>query len=194
MVDQFSRSVISKSLGPHGLQRARLTYPLPIPGAYTNSCPLSQWYHSTMSSSVAPFSSCPQSFQASGSFHISWLFTTGGQSIGALALASVLPMNIQGWFPLDWLVWSPYCPRDSQESFPAPQFKSISSSALSLLYGPTLTSIHDYWKNLSLDSCVPYTYFVNSSNYWRYFVGFQVFSWNQRTRGFSSFFSWFELL
>ena len=102
-----------------------------------------------------PFSSCHQSFPASGSFHISWLFTTGGQSTAALASASVLPMNIHGWFPLYWLFWSPYCPRDSQESFPAPQIKSISSSVLSLLYGPTLTSIHDYWKNLSFDSCVP---------------------------------------
>ena len=82
----------------------------------------------------------PQSFPASGSFPVSQLFTSGGQTIGASASASVLPMNIQGWFPLGLTVWSPCSPRDSQESSPAPQFKSINSSALSLLYGPALTS------------------------------------------------------
>ena len=106
-------------------------------------CPLSQWCHPTISSSVAHFSSCPQSFPASGSFPMNWLFTSGGHSIGASASASVLPMNIWGWFPLYWLVWSPCCPRDSQESSPAPQFE-ISSLVLSLLYGPPLTSIYDY--------------------------------------------------
>ena len=94
----------------------------------------------------------PSTFPSIGVFFLrSQLFASGGQSIGALASASVLTMNIQGWFHLDCLVWSPYCPRDSQESFPAPQFKSISSLALSLLYGPTLTSIHNYWKNLRFD-------------------------------------------
>ena len=93
-----------------------------------------------------PFSFCPQSFPASGSFPMCWLFTSGGQSIGVSA--SVLPMNIQGWFPLRLtLVWSLCCLRDSQEYSPAPQFESINSSALSLPYGPTLTSVHDYWKN-----------------------------------------------
>ena len=76
---------------------------------------------------------------------------SGGQSIGASASASVLPMNIQGGFPLGLMVWSPCCPKDSQESSPTPQFKSINSSALSFFYGPTLTSIHDYWKNHSFD-------------------------------------------
>ena len=88
---------------------------------------------------VAPFSSCPQSLPASGSFQMSWLFSLGGQSIEASASASVLPMNIQDWFPWDWLVWSICCLRDSQESSPTPQFKNINSSVLSLLYGPTLT-------------------------------------------------------
>ena len=87
---------------------------------------------SNISSPVAPFSSCIQFFPASGSFPMSWLFTSGGQSIGASASALFLPMNIQGWFPLRWQVWSSYCPRDSQESSPAPQFESINSSALSL--------------------------------------------------------------
>ena len=100
------------------------------------------------SSSVAPFS-CPQSFTASGSFPISRLFPSCGQSVGASA--SVLPVNFQGWFPLGFTCWSPCCPRDCQESSPAPQFKSINSSALSLLYGPTVISIHDYWKNHSFD-------------------------------------------
>ena len=95
---------------------------------------------------VFPFSSCPQSFPTSGSFLMSQLFASGGQSIGASASASVLPMNSQSWFPLG----SPCCLRDSQESSPAPQFESINSSALSLLYGPILISIHDYWKNRCL--------------------------------------------
>ena len=99
---------------------------------------------------LVPFSSCPQSFPASGSFPVSWLFISGGQSIGASASASVLPTNIQSWFPLGLIGLPPCCPRDSEESSPAPQFESISSSALSPLYGPTLTSIHDYWKNHSL--------------------------------------------
>ena len=101
---------------------------------------------------VIPFSICPQSFPASGSFSMTQLFVSGGQSIGASA--SVLPMNIQGWY-LTGLVWSPCCPRDSQESSPAPQIESINSSAHSLLYGPTLTAVDDYWKNHSLDYISP---------------------------------------
>ena len=94
----FSHSVMSNSLWPHELQHARLPCPSPTPGVCSNSCPLIQWCHPTISSSVVPFSSYPQSFPASGSFPMSWLFASGGQSIGASA--SVLPMNIQGWFPL----------------------------------------------------------------------------------------------
>ena len=85
---------------PHGLKHIRLPCPSPSPGACSNSCPLSQWCHPTISSSVIPFPSCLQSFPASGSFPISWLFASGGQSIGASPLASVLPINIQDWFPL----------------------------------------------------------------------------------------------
>ena len=110
---------------------------------------LSQWCRPTISSSVTLFS-CPQSFPASGSFPISWLFTSSGQSIGASASGKFLLMNIQNWFTLGLLVWS-CSPRDSWESSPAPQFKSISPSALSLLYDPALTSAHDYWKNHSFD-------------------------------------------
>ena len=101
----FSRSVVYNLLQPHGLQHARPPCPSPAPGVYSDSCPLSQWRHPTISSSVVPFSSCPQSFPASGSFPMSQLFTSGGQSIRASASASVLPMNIQDWSPLGWAGW-----------------------------------------------------------------------------------------
>ena len=96
----FRCSVMSDSLGPHGLQHARCPCPSPTPGACSNSCPLNWWCHSTISSSVVPFSSCLQSCPASGSFPMSQFFTSGGQNIGVSASASVLPMNIQDWFPL----------------------------------------------------------------------------------------------
>ena len=144
---QNSRSVISNSLQPHELQRARLLCPSLSPWVCPYSCPLSQWCHPAISSSVASFSSCPQSFSASGSFPMSWLFAWGGQSIGASASASVLPMNIQDWFPLGLTRLISL----SQESSPAPQFESVSSSVLGLLYGPTLTSIHGSWENHSFD-------------------------------------------
>ena len=102
---QFSRSVVSNSLRPHGLQHARPPCPLPTPGAYSNSCPLSWWCHPTISSSVVPFSSCLQSFPASGTFQISQFFATGGKSIGFSVSTSVLPMNIQDGFPLGWTGW-----------------------------------------------------------------------------------------
>ena len=102
---QFSRSVVSDSLRPHGLQHTRLPCPSPAPRVCSNSCPLSQWCHPTISSSVVPFSSCPQSFSASGSFPMSQLFAWGGQSIGVSPSTSVLPMNIQDWFPLGWTDW-----------------------------------------------------------------------------------------
>ena len=96
----FNPSVMFDSLQPHGLQHTRLPCPSPSPRACSNSCPSCWWRYPTTSSSVAPFSSCPQSFPASGSFPMNWLFASGGQSIGASASASVFPMNIQGWFPL----------------------------------------------------------------------------------------------
>ena len=100
---QFSRSVVSDSLQPHGLQYARLPHLSPTPGAYSNSYSLSWWCHPTISSSVVPFSSCLQSLPASGSFPISQFFTSSGQSIGASA--SDLPINSQDWFPLGWTGW-----------------------------------------------------------------------------------------
>ena len=101
---QFSCSVVSNSLWPHGLQHARLPCPSPTPGA-PNSWPSGRWCHPTISSSVVPFPSYLQSFPASGSFLMSQFFTSGGQSIGVSASASVLPMNIQGWFTLGWTGW-----------------------------------------------------------------------------------------
>ena len=109
---QFSRSVMSNSLRPHGLQHPSLPCPSPTPRAYSNSCPYSQWCHPTISFSVTPFFSCLQSFPKSfpmnlfpGSFPVTQFFTSGGQSIGVSALASVLPMHIQDWFPLGWTGW-----------------------------------------------------------------------------------------
>ena len=102
---QFSCSVVSDSLRPHELQHARPPCPSPTPRAYPNSCPLNRWCHPAISSSGVPFSSCPQSLPASGSFPMSQLFAWGGQSTGVSALASVLPMNTQDWSPLGWTSW-----------------------------------------------------------------------------------------
>ena len=101
----FSCSVLSSSLQPHGLQHARPPCPSPAPRVYSNSCPLSQWFHPTIASSVVPFSSCLQYFSTSESFQMSQFFTSGGQSTGVSASTSVLPMNIQDWFPWRWTSW-----------------------------------------------------------------------------------------
>ena len=149
---QFSCPVMSNSLRPHGLKHTRLPCPSPTPRAYSNSCPSSQWCHPAISSSVVPFSSCLQSFPASKSFPRTQFFTSDGQSTGASALSSVLPMNILDWFPLG-LTGLTLLERSKgfQESSPTPQFKNINSLALSSLYSPTPTSIHDYWKSHSFD-------------------------------------------
>ena len=149
-VSQFSHSVVSNSLRPHELQHARTPCPSPTPKVHPNSCPLSQWCHPTISSSVVPLSSCPQSFPASGFFQMSQFFVSGSQSIVVSASTSVLPMNTKDWFPLGWTGWISLQSKGLKSS-PPPQFKGISSSVLSFLYSPTLTSIHDYWKNHSLD-------------------------------------------
>ena len=149
---QFSRSVVSDSLQPHGLQDLRPPYTSPTPGVYSNSYPLNRWCHPTISSSVVPFPSCLQTFPASGSFLI--------RVSSSHQVAKVLEFQLQHqsfqWifrtdFLYDRLVGSPSCPRDSQESYPIPQFKSINSLALSFLYSPPFTSTHDYWKNHSFD-------------------------------------------
>ena len=128
---------------PHGLQHTGLLCPPLSPSISSDLCPLSWWCHQT----IAPFSSCPQSFPASGSFPVGRLSASGGQNIGASA--SVLPMNFQGWFPLG-LTGSISLLSKGLESSP-PQFESISSLMRSLFYGPTLISIHAYWKNHSFD-------------------------------------------
>ena len=102
---QFSCSVMFDTLWPHEPQHTRPSCPSPTPRVHTNPCPLSWWCHQTISSSVVPFFSCPQSFPASGSFPISQLFTSGGQSIGVSASVSVPPMNTQDWSPLEWIGW-----------------------------------------------------------------------------------------
>ena len=131
-------------------QIPRLPCPLPSPRICPSSCPLNWWCHPTISSSVVPFSSCLQSFPAPGSFPMSHFFTSGGQSIGVSASASVLPMSFQGSFPLRLTGLIFLCLKDSQDSSLA-QFKSINSLVLCIFYGPTLTSIQNYWKNHSFD-------------------------------------------
>ena len=128
---QFSPSVVSNSLQPHGLQHTRPPCPSPTPRVYSNSCPLSEWCHPTISSSVTSFSSCLQSFSASGSFQMSQLVTSVGQKIGVSASTSALPMNIQDLFSLGWTGWVSLQSKDSEESSPTPQFKSINSLVLS---------------------------------------------------------------
>ena len=150
-VSYFSRSDMSDSLGPHELQHARPPCPSPTPRVHPNSSPLSRWCHQAISSSVIPFSSCPQSFPASGSFQMSQLFPSGVQSSAVSASTSVPPMNTQDWSPLRWAGWISLQSKGLSRVFSTPQFKSIHSSALNFLYSPTLTSIHDHWKNHSLD-------------------------------------------
>ena len=131
---QFSRSVVSDSLQPHESQHTWPPCPSATPDIHSNSRPSSRWCHPAVSSFVIPFSSCPQSLPASKSFPMSQLFAWGGQSTGVSASASFPPKKSQGW--------SPCSPRDSQESSPTPQFKSINFSALSFLY--TTTHIHTW--------------------------------------------------
>ena len=144
-------SVMSDSLWPHRLQCTRLPCPSLSPRACSNSCPLSQWCHSTISSSVTLLSSCSQFFPASGSFPISWLFESVVESFGASAWASVLPKNIQGWFPLGLTGLTSLLSKELSRVFSSPTVQKCQSSALSLLYGLTPSSINDYWKNHSSD-------------------------------------------
>ena len=132
---QFSRSVVSDSLWLHGLQHTRLPWPSPTPGAYSNSYPLSQWCHPTISSSVILFSYL-QSFPASGSFQMSQFFAPNGQNIGVSASTSVFPMNIQDWFPLGWIDWI-----------------SLQSKGLSIVFSNTTVQNHQFFgTQLSLES------------------------------------------
>ena len=149
---QFSCSVLSDSLQRHGLHHARPPCLSPTPGACSNLCPSNQRWHPTISSSVIPFFSCLQSFPASGPFPMSQFFASGGEKVLELQLQhQSFQWIFRTDFLQDWLVVSLCSPRASQKSSPTPQFKSINSLALSFLYSSTFTSIHDYWKNHSLD-------------------------------------------
>ena len=139
---------MSDSLRPHEPWHTRAPCPSPTPGVHPNPCPLSQWCHPTISSSFVPFSSCSQSLPASGSFPMRQLFTSGGQSIGVSASASVLPVNTQDWFPLGWTGWISLKSKGLLTVFSNTTVQSISSSVFSFLYSPTLTSIHEV-KSLS---------------------------------------------
>ena len=133
---EFSHSVMSKSLWPHGRLHTRLPCPSPTPGACSNSCPLSRWCHPTISSSVVPFSSCPQSLPASGSFQMSQLSASGGQSIGVSASTSVLPMNTQDLSPLGWTGWI-----------------SLQSKGLSRVFSNTTVQKHQFF-GTELSICI----------------------------------------
>ena len=142
---------MSSSLPPHGLQHSRLPCPSPSPGACSNSCPLSQWYHPTISSSVAPFSFCPWPSPASGSFPVSHLFTSRSLCIRPSASASALPMNIQGWLPSGLTGFISLQSKGLSRAFPSTTVRNYQFFGISLLYRSTLTSIHDDWKNHSFD-------------------------------------------
>ena len=141
---------MSDSLWPHGLQHARPPNPSPTPGVYPNSCPLSWWCHPTISSSVVPFSSCLQSFPATGFLNVSALRIRWPKYC---SFSFISPSNEHTgliFFRMNWLDLLAV-QGTLQESSPTPQFKSINSLVLSFIYSPTLISIHDYWKNHSLD-------------------------------------------
>ena len=148
---QFSHSVVSNSLRPHELQHARPPCPSPTSRVYPNSCPSSRWFHPAISSSVVPFSSCPQSLPASESFPKSQLFSWGGQSTGVSALASVLPMNTQDWSPLEWTGWISLQSKGLSRVFSNTTVQKHQFFGAQLFHSPTFTSIHDHWKNHSLD-------------------------------------------
>ena len=148
---QFSRSVTSDSLRPHESRHARPPCPSPTPRVYPNSCPSSQWYHPAISSSVIPFSSCPQSLPASGCFPISQLFAWGSQSTGDSASASVLSKNTQDWFSLEWIGWISLQSKGLSRVFSNTTVQKHQFFSNQPLHSPTLTSIHDHWKNHSLD-------------------------------------------
>ena len=148
---QFSHSVVSDSLWHHGLQHAKLPCPSPTPGACSNSCASSRWCHPTISSSAISFSSCLQSFPASGSFPMSQLFTWDGQSIGASASASVLLMNVQDWFPLGWIGWISLQSKGFARVFSNTAVQKHQFFGAQLFRGPTLTSLYGCWKSHSFD-------------------------------------------
>ena len=147
---EFSHSVVSDSLRPHESQHTRSPCPSPTPRVHSNPCPLSQWCHSTISSFVVPFSSCPQSFPASGSFQMSQLFASGVQSIGVSSSTSVLPVNTQEWSPLGWTGWI-----------------SLQSEGLSRVFSNTTVQKHRFLgTQLSSQSCSHIHPYIISSTYY----------------------------
>ena len=148
---QFSCSVLSDSLWPHESKHTRPPCPSPTPGVYPYSCSLSRWCHPGISSSVVPFSSCPQSLPASGSFPMSQLFTWGSQSTGVSASASFPPKKSQGWSPSEWTGWISLQSKGFSRVFCNTAVQKHQFFGTQFLYRPTLTSIHDYWKNHGLD-------------------------------------------
>ena len=147
---QFSRSVVSDSLRPHEPQHTRPPCPSPTPGVHSNSRLSSRWCHPAISSSVVPFSSCPQSLPSSESFPMNQLFAWGGQSTGVSALASFLPKNTQGWSPLEWTGWISLHSKGLSRVFSNTTVQNHQFFGAQL-HSPTLTSKHDHWKNHSLD-------------------------------------------
>ena len=158
-VSQFSCSVQFSSVtpscptlhNPMNCSTPRPPCPSPSPRVHSNSRPSSWWCHPAISSSVVPFSSCPQSLPASESFPMSQLFAWGGQRSGVSASASVIPMNTQDWSLLEWTGWISLQSKGLSRVFSNTRVQSINSLALSFLHSPTLTSIHDHWKNHSLE-------------------------------------------
>ena len=148
---QFSSVHLLSCVWPHRLQQTRLPCSSPTPRVYSNSGPSSQWCHPTISFSVIPFSSYLQSFPSSESFPLSQFFTSSGQSIGVSASASVLPMNIQDWFPLGWTNWISLQSKGLSRVFSNTTVQKHQFFSAQLSLCPTLTSIHDHWKNHSLD-------------------------------------------
>ena len=157
---------MSDSLQPPWLQHTRLPCPPLSLGICSNSCPLSPWCHPTISSSVTPFSSCSQSFTASMSFSMSWLFTSGGQSIGASVSASVLPVNIQGWFPLGLTSLISLLSKSLLQHH---SLKASIFQCSAFFNGPTLTSMHNCW-NCTIGNLF---HSVSYLRKWSSFISFQ---------------------
>ena len=153
----FSCSVVSNSLWPHELQHARPPCPSPTPGVHPNPCPLSWWWHPTISFSVIPFSSCHQSFLASGSFPVSQFFESGGQSIGASASTSVLSMNTQDWSPLGWTGWISLQSKGLSRVLSNTTDQSINSSLFSLFLQSSSQWGHSNHVKLILNEFICYS-------------------------------------
>ena len=183
---QFSSVTQScPTLQPHKLQHARPPSPSPTPGVHSNSGPLSRWCHPAISSSVIPFSSCPQSFPASVSFQMSQLFLSGGQSIEVSASISVLPMNTQDWSPLGWTGWISLQSKGLGRVFSNTTVQKHQFFSAQFLYSPTLTSIHDHWKNHSLDWTPKDDFPIQGALYVHIHIHIYIYEWWWNTSQYS---------